>query len=77
VGDVVLFDQRGTGESTPSLAWQATGLPSFDILADRARFEAHFRAAITEASSTLASRGIDLSGSPMPSDTRVTSKHWS
>jgi pimeloyl-ACP methyl ester carboxylesterase len=61
-GDVVLSDQRGTGESDPALVWSTESLPPLDLLARpdamRQRAEANLRAAREE----MERRGADLAG---------------
>jgi pimeloyl-ACP methyl ester carboxylesterase len=60
--DVVFLDQRGTGQSTPSLAWRGRGAVPADILVDPDVMRAHTFELHGQARDELLARGIDLEG---------------
>lgn len=61
-GDVVLLDQRGTGESSPRLRWRYPGRPRFEALESKAAMDALAIDMATRARAALTEAGRDLAG---------------
>jgi len=61
-GDVILLDQRGTGESSPRLRWRYPGAPRFGALASKAAMDSLAIEAATRARAALTEAGRDLAG---------------
>lgn len=62
IGDVVLIDQRGTGESEPALVWRTEDLPPLDVLARPDAMRERARTQLLAAKAELEGRGVDLAG---------------
>lgn len=61
-GDVILLDQRGTGESSPRLRWRRPGLPRFEAFASKAAMDDLALEMASRAREDLEARGRDLAG---------------
>lgn len=61
-GDVILLDQRGTGESTPRLRWRWPGLPRLEALGSEEVVDSLAIEMATRAREYLAGEGHDLAG---------------
>ena len=60
-GDVILLDQRGCGDSTPSLRYLPSGSPTA-LFGDRTTALRAIRKAVGEAAEHFRARGVDLDG---------------
>lgn len=61
-GDVILLDQRGTGDSSPRLGWRWPGLPVFEAFASKQALDDLAIEMANRARADLAAAGRDLSG---------------
>lgn len=61
-GDVILLDQRGTGESTPRLRWRYPGAPRLEALASGEAADELAVEMATRAREALVAEGHDLAG---------------
>lgn len=61
-GDVVLFDQRGCGESKPALARTSSAAPPGDVLVSRTALGEHLARVAAEVAETLRAEGVDFAG---------------
>ena len=62
LGDVVLMDPRGVGDSEPDLLFESSAIRSELFFADRETAVRHMADMCAEAAASLAERGIDLRG---------------
>lgn len=61
-GDVILLDQRGTGQSKPNLTFKLTNQISTDLFASEANMKAHFLTGCRDAAKYFRGEGVDFAG---------------
>lgn len=61
-GDVILLDQRGTGQSAPRLRWRWPGMPRFEALSSQKAMDDLAIEMATRARAELTAAGHDLDG---------------